>query len=192
MEQWYALYTKPNSEYQVAGILRQRGIETFLPDMERQKANKMHTRNPFFPCYLFIKVDFKTVSASQWLWTPGLRSIVTYGDRPVAVPDEVINLIRRKLNEFETSRNQPECRFKPGETVRITNGPFRDMLAVFDKPVTPGERVQILLRILGHASRVRIDMSDIEKSPSAASEHLNKRPRRTRGRGRHIRNCVEN
>ena len=162
MEQWYALYTKPNSEYQVARILKHHGFETYLPDIELLKAHRMCKRAPFFPCYLFMKIDLETVHASRWLWTPGLRCIVTRGDQPVSVPDKVINLMRHKLNEFKTARSQSECSFKPGETVRITNGPFRDMLAVFDKPITPSERVQILFHVLGRASRVQIDISDLE------------------------------
>ncbi len=186
MEQWYALYTKPNSEYLVAGILWQHGIETYLPAIELPKTHQRRKGNPFFPCYLFMKADLETVNSSQWMWTPGLRCIVTRSGRPVPVPEKVINLIRQKLNEFKTARSQSECSFKPGETVRITNGPFRDMLAVFDKPISPNERVQILLQLLGRASRVQIDISDLEKSPSDASEHSPQKPRRTRGRGRRI------
>ncbi len=57
------------------------------------------------------------------------------------------------------------------------------MLAIFDEPTTPARRVQVLLSILG-ASRVQVDVADLEKVD--AEVPAPKRRRRTRGRGRRI------
>jgi len=70
--------------------------------------------------------------------------------------------------------------------VRITDGPFRDMWAIFEGPTTPSQRVQVLLTILGHARRVQLEPADLEKVPTGAEGPIPKRPRRTRGRGRRI------
>jgi len=188
MEQWYTLHTKPNAEYQVTMALQQRGVKTYLPEIEAPKSHNKRKKKPFFPCYLFSKVDLDAVGISRLQWTPGLRRIVNFQDRPVPVPDEVIDLIRRKLGEIKATGGLPIHPFKPGDTVRITDGPFRDMLAIFDGPTTPSERVQVLLDILGHASRVQIEVNDLEKAAPDAKEPLPKRPRRTRGRGRRINN----
>lgn len=187
MEQWYALYTKPNAEYQVARNFQQQEIRTYLPEIESPKARTGRKRKPFFPGYLFINIDFETVGLSYVQWIPGLRRVVTFDNRPVPLPNEVIDLIRRKLGEIEAAGGWPAHTFKPGDTVRITDGPFRDMLAIFDRPTTPAKRVQVLLTILGHASRVQVDVTDLEKPPPGAQAPAPpKRPRRTRGRGRRI------
>ena len=70
----------------------------------------------------------------------------------------------------------------------ITNGPFRDMLAIFDRPTSSYEWVQVLLHILGQASRVRLAVTDLERASVKAEMPAPpiKRPRRSRGRGRHI------
>lgn len=188
MEQWYTLYTKPNAEYQVETSMRRRGIQTYLPEIESVKARRGRDRKPFFPCYLFIKVDFKAVGLSRVRWTPGLRRIVAFADRPVALPDEVISLIRRKLDEINADGRQPMHTFQPGDTIRITEGPLRGMLAIFDGPTTPAERVRVLLNFLGHARRVSLPGADLEKAPSKAEVSVPKRPRRTRGQGRRIKN----
>jgi hypothetical protein len=75
--------------------------------------------------------------------------------------------------------------FKPGDTVRIIDGPFKDMLAIFDEASTPARRVQVLLNFLG-ASRVQVDLKNLEKASANPEMPVPKRPRRTRGRGRLI------
>lgn len=188
MEQWYTLHTKPNAEYQVVSALEQRGVHTYLPEIEVPKSRKKRKKKPFFPCYLFSKIDFETVGISRVRWTPGLRRIVSFDDQPVPTPDEVIELIQSKLGQIEAAGGWPQHPFKPGDTVRITDGPFQEMLAIFEGPTTPSERVHVLLNFLGHASRVQVNPTNLEKAPPGANAPQPKRPRRTRGRGRRINN----
>jgi hypothetical protein len=80
--------------------------------------------------------------------------------------------------------------FEPGDVVRIKEGPFEDMLAIFDKEISPDGRVQVLLTALNRSVRLSIPGSDLEKTSKEAEEKngtAGKRPRRTRGRGRPIR-----
>lgn len=187
MEQWYILHTKPNAEYQVVAALQKRNIQTYLPETEMPKGRRKGRRKkPFFPCYVFSKVDFEVVGLSQVQWIPGLRRIVSSDDRPVPLPDEVIDLIRRRLGEIETNGGWPIHTFKLGDAVRIINGPFQNMVAIFDGPTTPSKRVQVLLDILGHASRVQVDMQDLKRVSDRIQTPQPRRPRHTRGRGRYI------
>jgi transcription elongation factor/antiterminator RfaH len=188
MEQWYTLYTKPNAEYQVAASLQKREIQTYLPEIEIAKDRRGRDRKPFFPCYLFIKADLRVVGLSRVRWTPGLRRIVTFDDWPVPLPDEVINLIRCKLGEINAAGGQPRHTFRPGDSVRITDGSLQNMLAIFEGPTTPAQRVRVLLTFLGHARRVSVPVADLEKALSEAEVSMPKRPRRTRGQGRRINN----
>jgi len=190
MEQWYTLYTKSKSEYQVVAALQERGFQTYLPETVSVKGRQKGKNIAFFPRYLFVKVDFEAVGLSQVQWTPGLRRIVSFDSRPVSVPNEVIDLIGRKLDEIKTTGGWPARAFKPGDPVRITNGPFRDMPAIFDGPTTPTERVQVLLKILGHVNRVQMAVDDLEKASSEAEIPKPKRPRRTRGQGRRINSSI--
>jgi transcription elongation factor/antiterminator RfaH len=188
MEQWYTLYTKPNAEYQVAASLQKREIQTYLPEIELPKDRRGRDRKPFFPCYLFIKADLRVVGLSRVRWTPGLRRIVAFDDWPVPLPDEVISLIQRKLGELNAAGGRPAHVFRPGDTVRITDGPLQSMLAIFEGPTTPAERVRVLLTFLGHARRASVPVTDLEQAPSETEVSVPKRPRRTRGRGRRIKN----
>jgi transcription elongation factor/antiterminator RfaH len=184
MEAWYTLHSKPNAEYQVATTLMQHGIETYLPEIEVAKKQGRRHKKPFFPCYLFCLIDLKTVDLGNVRWVPGLRRIVTFDDQPIPVPDEVIDLVRYKLGEIETRGGFPNHSFKRGQMVRITQGAFQGMVAIFDEPTSPSERVQVLLDILGGTNRVQVKVADLETASAQAGSPTPKRPRRMRGRGR--------
>jgi transcription antitermination factor NusG len=168
--------------------LQKQGLQTYLPEIESFKAHQKRARKPFFPCYLFAKIDFETLDRLQVQWTPGLRYVVAFDDRPVPLADEMIELIQHKLGGIEASGGRPARNFKPGETVRITTGPFQDMQAVLEGPATPRMRVRVLLNILGQASRMHVEVTHLEKVSSDIGDSAPKRPRRTRGRGRYIDN----
>lgn len=141
---------------------------------------------PLFPCYLFIKLDLGAVGPSAVRWTPGLRSIVSFDGQPVSLADETIDMIRRRSNKRTAVGADPVHTFRKGETVRITYGPFQDMLAIFDGRTTSADRVQVLIDILGRASRVQVTVTDLEEVLAQAEVPVSKRPRGTRGRGRRI------
>ncbi len=187
MTQWYALHTKPNKERSVASLLEDHDIDTFLPMIVSHGAPKQKRQVPFFRSYIFASLDLKAGKSGQWRWTPGLRYVVSYGDDPIPIPDEVIHLVDREAQVLSAWAKTQKHPFKPGDMVRIKNGPFRDMLAIFQGPTRPSERVQILLTALSQSVRIRTDASNLEKYAKKSGPDNNKRKRRSRGRGRPIR-----
>lgn len=189
MKAWYTLHTKPNSEFQVATTLHRRGIETYLPEFEPSDNQQPPKPKPFFPCYLFVKVDFQETGLSQVQWTPGLRRVVGFDNQPLPLPESVITFIQRQLAEFIAAKDGPGHSFQPGDTVRITVGPFQDMLAIFEGDVSSEKRVQILLQFLGRVSRMQLPVASLEKAENTTSQPPQPGPsRRTRGKGRPIKN----
>jgi transcriptional antiterminator RfaH len=160
MEHWYALHTKPRKEHQVDALLRGRGIETYLPTVRRKVQRRDRpARVVYFPCYLFAYLDFDVVPLSSIAWMPGVRRIVGHGDQPAVVADQVVELLRERLGGIEEVGYR---RLRQGDRVRIRSGPLRDLEAVFDQPLSPRERVRVLLNVLGRMTPVEIDYSQIE------------------------------
>jgi transcriptional antiterminator RfaH len=160
MKHWYTLFTKPRREYQVSEILSEKGMETFVPTVLMRRRGRLVER-PFFPRYMFVRVDFDEVGLSQVQWTPGLTRIVSFGGGPSPVPEEIIDHLRMRLEQInETGTFSP---FKPGDRVRIKSGPLRDLEAVFEKHLSSQDRVRILLNILGRVTRAEIDVDAIER-----------------------------
>jgi transcription antitermination factor NusG len=91
---------------------------------------------------------------------PGIRRIISAGDAPVAVTDDVVTLVRRRL---ETIDDVGYGNLRQGDPVRISSGPLRDLEAVFDRPLKASDRVRILLEVLGHLTPVDIDYSQITR-----------------------------
>ncbi len=161
MKHWYALYTKPHREYQVEGLLKESGVETYLPTLQRRlKRRDRPNRLVYFPCYLFARLDLEVNPRSSIAWMPGVRCIVSAGEAPVVVADDMIDLIKQRLQETEHvgygSLNQ-------GDAVRITSGPLRDLEAVFEQPLSAAHRVRILLDVMGRMTAVEIDYAQIKK-----------------------------
>jgi len=160
MKRWYALYTKPRKERQVSDILASKGIETYLPLVRVRKRGRREVEQPFFPCYLFARVDLAAEGLSSVCWTPGLRKVVNFGGEPAAVPDAVVALIRKRLAKRDYPRYKA---FEPGERVRIKAGPLRDLEAIFDQNLSPSDRVRVLVDILGRLTPCEIEVDYLEK-----------------------------
>ena len=92
--------------------------------------------------------------------SPGMRRIVSTGDQPAIVADEIVALVRRRLEGAEeVDPDSPQ----QGDRVRITSGPLRDLEAVFDQSLSSADRVRILLDVMGRMTPVDIDRSEIAK-----------------------------
>ena len=182
MNAWFALYSKPRCETQVARALALRGIATYLPLCpDRQTGRNL----PFFPCYLFAQCDLDSVGISTFNWVPGLRRILSFAGRAAIVPDEAIHLLESGLQQIEAQGGLANHPFKPGDEVIIEAGPLAGLRAIFQGPMGPTERVRILVSFLGEANRAEVPV-EILRPLSEADEFRMKR-RGTRGTGRRVR-----
>lgn len=141
---WLTLHSNPHKEYAVRDFLAGQGFEVYLPE----EPNKIQRRDrpprrPFFPHYLFLAYTGPE-PLEQVQWTPGLRRIVMFGNRPAVIPGEVIADIKARLASMEAIviRDGP---FRPGERVVITGGPFKGLDAVFDRRLSRADRVRVFL-----------------------------------------------
>ena len=164
MKHWYALYTKPQMEQHVSAVLQARGIETYLPTMPVYKGRQRTEKSrAFFPCYLFARMDLSAVGTSSVAWTPGLRKIVSFGEQPLVVRDEVIDTIRHRLEQMEVSGYPLEPGFKSGDRILIKSGPLRDLEAIFDRSLSSSDRARVLVDILGRLTACEIGLDRLEK-----------------------------
>lgn len=159
-KRWFALYTKPHKEHLVRDLLRSRGAEVYLPEVvvvdQRRGERK---RKPFFPHYLFARLDPRGSLIAKVRWTPGLRRIVSSGNRPVPVPDGVVNHIRRRLAQM--GEMQKEGPFEKGDLVHVTRGPFKGLDAVFEEQLSPRGRVRVFLELMGRLTAAELDLRDL-------------------------------
>ena len=89
---WYAVQCQPHRERLAASHLINQGFGVHLPLREktRRHARKIETiRTPFFPGYLFARLDLSRDFWRSVNGTVGVVRLVTQGDRPTPVPIEI-------------------------------------------------------------------------------------------------------
>lgn len=148
MLQWYLLYTKVHAERQLAANLVHLGHETYLPVISvAQPRRDRPAVKPFFPGYVFVHYDMAAFGIGRIVYTPGLRSIVMFGDAPVVVPDRDVARIREQLAQ-QQHWDKAGTPLRAGDAVEILDDSFQGVDAVFDRTLSPNERVRVFLRYL--------------------------------------------
>jgi len=143
---------------------------------------------PFFPGYIFIQVNLEQVKFNSINSMPGVVRLLQFGGEPQRIPVGVIEAVRATVDRLNAEGGIPPHSFQPGDAVRFTSGPFRDLEALFLGPQTPSARVKVLLHFLGRLNEVQVDADCLEPNRSHMTSDQ-QRPRRTRGKGRVINNA---
>lgn len=161
--QWYALHSKPRMEACVAGQLSFQQIEHFYPAYPARPVNPRSRKiKPYFPGYLFVSVDLEKSGSANLDWMPGTVGLVHYGGQPVSVPEYLIEAIRQRVQKLN-DQGHSSARFRPGEAVRVAEGPLAGMQGIFDLNLRGSQRARVLLKLLGeHFMRVELPAAYIE------------------------------
>ncbi len=162
---WYVVHTKPRDEQRALLNLEQQGYECYLPTRkaERLRRGKIHIlEEPLFPRYLFIYLETGML-AKGWgaiRSTRGVSGLVRFGvGEPIKVADKLIVALRiqQDLSDEET-----QTLFAEGEKVRVTEGAFAGIEAVFQ--MEDGEsRAMVLIELLHKPTQLKIPVEHLQK-----------------------------
>ena len=161
--EWYVLQTKPSNEHRVEINLVNQEIEVFLPLFETyQYQSKQTVRRikPLFPNYLFANLDINT-HYYKVKWTRGVIKILGVGSEPISISEKVIETIKARMGENNLVTF--DDRMREGNIVQFTSGPFKDLMGVFDKKMSDGKRVRVLLNLIGVDVPVQVSRWQIKK-----------------------------
>ena len=143
MKNWYLIKTKPRQEKIAIQNLENQGYEIFCPIA---KINNLPV--VLFPGYIFAHLNDKTQNWSPINSTKGVSHFVKFGFNFAKVPTNVIKFI--KTNQHTTTEKLKDLKkFKPGEKVQISDGAFKNYMAIF-KCYKSDERVILLMNLLGN------------------------------------------
>ncbi len=161
-QRWYLAHTLPHKETTAEMRLADQGFHVFLPRRLKtvRHARRMRTVNaPLFPRYLFVAFD---IDRAQWRsinGTIGVATLFMARERPLAVPDGVVETLIQSSDRGGCLRFDSEL--TPGQQVRLIAGPFTETLGVLDHLDARG-RVEVLLNIMGSVTRVRLHRELLE------------------------------
>jgi transcription antitermination factor NusG len=146
---WYALRSKPNKEAMLERELISRDIEVYFP---RLRVNPVNPRSrkwvPYFPGYLFVKVDLAAIGINYLNRVPNANKLVMFGDYIPSVSEALLRRIDIKLAAIAEAGGQSFFDIQPGERVEISHGVFAGYEGIFEERLKGDERVRVLLKML--------------------------------------------
>jgi len=164
MISWYVAYTQPNGEAKAAEHLARQGYSVYLPRyrrLVRHARRRALVLRPVFPRYLFVGLDRMTQRWRPIRSTCGVAGMVTSGEEPVAVGAEIIAGLRNQEGAGAFDLVAPAQRLRQGDAVRVTEGPFADIIGRL-LGMADHERVFVLLEILGRTVRAEVSALVVE------------------------------
>ncbi len=154
---WYAIHSKPRQEERALENLQRQGFEAWLPMLTVEKVLRsklVQVIEPMFSRYLFIRLDTEQTNWSPIRSTLGVSKLVSFGNRPAVVADELIEALQ------QLPEQAPQRLIQPGQQVKIVSGPLRGLEGIYQQ--ADGElRAMVLIELLNKQHRIVTDMQDL-------------------------------
>ena len=84
--------------------------------------------------------------------------MVSFGMDPAPVPHELVSQLLLRCDQ--SGKLMPAKLLKPGDQVRVTRGPFTEIVAEIES-LAPDRRVWVLLEIMGGQARVALGADQV-------------------------------
>lgn len=94
-------------------------------------------------------------------FTRGVHSVISFGNGPTSIDDEIIQLIQLRVGEDGLVKLDNDL--NEGDQVMIDTGPLRDLVGVFQYDIKGTDRVAILLSAISYQGRVVIEKDLVKK-----------------------------
>jgi len=170
---WYVVHCYSGYENKVRHNLEQRietmGMKNLIFDVvvpteeeiEVKDGKRRTLERRVFPGYILVNMIMTEESWYVVRNTPGVTSFVGMGNDPVPLrPEEVASIIKR----MEADAPRIKVTFKPGERVRIIDGPFNDFRGTVDEIDMERAKVRVMVNFFGRETPVELDFLQVEKA----------------------------
>jgi transcriptional antiterminator RfaH len=160
---YYLIYTKPREEARAQHHLTNQGYACFLPQYSCEKikdGKRITTLTPLFPRYLFIRLNEATDNWAPIRSTLGVSQMVRFGLRWATVEDAFIQTLQERLEQMKVT---PQALYQPGQSLKVVDGPFAGLDAIFKE--NDGEaRVVVLLNFLQQQKPISMPIGAVQSA----------------------------
>jgi transcriptional antiterminator NusG len=129
-------------------------------EIEVKDGKRRTVERRVFPGYLLVQM---VMSEESWYVvrnTPGVTGFVGMGNTPTPLrPEEVQQILKR----MEAEAPKVKVTFKPGQKVRIIDGPFNDFIGVVSEIDMDRTKVRVMVSFFGRETPVELDFLQVEK-----------------------------
>jgi transcriptional antiterminator NusG len=170
---WYVIHCYSGYENKVRHNLEQR-IDTMgmkdrifdvvIPtqeEIEVKDGKRRTVERHVFPGYVLVNMILTEDSWYVVRNTPGVTGFVGMGNAPTALRPEEVNSILRRM---EAEAPHIKVTFKPGDRVRIVDGPFNDFRGSVAEIDSDRNKVRVMVNFFGRETPVELDFLQVEKA----------------------------
>lgn len=169
---WYAIHTYAGYENVVLRNLKQRidslgmndKIFNVIVPVEKKikiKAGKrVEVEEKIYPGYVLVDM---IVTDHSWYVvrnTPSVTGFVGAGVNPVPLRKDEVDFL---FNKMDSSTVKHNIDMIPGETVLITDGPFKDLEGKVNSVDSDRGKIKVLVSMFGRETPVELDFLQIKK-----------------------------
>jgi len=156
---WYAIRTRSRHEKLVHQQLGSRGVDSFLPTVDRRRRWKDRWKTvsfPLFPGYCFARFPYQ--DRLSVLTAVGVVQILGINGHASPIPDAEIEAVR--LLVTSTLPLDPHPYLREGMEVEVVRGPLEGVRGVL---VRKGSRARLVVAIhlIQQAASVELDAADV-------------------------------
>ncbi len=178
---WFVLQTLSGQENKVKENMERRikleemgeYVDEILIPTEKvseiRQGKKSTTTRKFFPGYVLVRMNLYTdehaLNDKAWYFaqnTPGIIGFVG-GDKPAPLREEEVATILNQIEE-KKEKVKPKVSFEPGETVKITDGPFLNFSGVIEEVDPDRGKLKVSVSIFGRTAPVELEYWQVEKA----------------------------
>jgi transcriptional antiterminator RfaH len=113
---------------------------------------------PFFPGYLFVRLDLTLDPWRSINSTVGVVQLVMQGEKPAPAPRGIVETLISACDESGVIIWRADL--APGQQVRLLDGPFVGLIGQLDR-VSDADRVCVLLEIMGGRTPVFVSRQSV-------------------------------
>ena len=169
---WYVVHTyagyenkvKTNLEKRVESMEMQDKIFRVLVPMEKEfevkNGKKKSVMKKVFSGYVLVEMIITDDSWYVVRNTPGVTGFVGPGSRPIPLSE---NEVAQILKQMGMDEPKPKIDFVPGESVRVTEGPFANFVGSVEEVLPDRQKVRVLVSMFGRETPVELDFYQVEK-----------------------------
>jgi transcriptional antiterminator NusG len=169
---WYVIHSysgyenkvKKNLEHRIESLGMQNKIfEVVVPteeEIELKDGQRRTVERRIFPGYILVDMIMDEDSWYVVRNTPGVTGFVGSVRKPTPLRKRDVDRILKRMRA-ETPK--VKVTFRPGQKVRICDGPFEDFVGSVDEISPEKGKVRILVSFFGRETPVELDFLQVEK-----------------------------
>lgn len=136
---------------------------------EVKQGKKTTVNRKFFPGYVLINICLYNEDGGfnerAWYFIQNTPSVIGFlgGERPTPLSEDEVNSIVHQIEEKKEAV-APKVMFEPGETVKVTDGPFMNFNGVIEEVDPERGKLKISVSIFGRSAPVELEYWQVERS----------------------------